>query len=362
MNVFIRVDASITIGTGHVMRCLTLANELRRHKAEVSFICRHLKGDLINYIRSGGFTVYALPYEADSEFFEWLQHNWKQDAEETQNVLKSFNDQIDVLIADHYGIDEKWEWEMYSHTKRVMIIDDLANRKHYCNLLLDQNYYSNLSERYHDLVPSTCKLMLGPAYVLLRDEFKEASRKKRNRTGEIQNILVFFGGTDPTNETHKAIEALSFITKQDLRVNVLVGSSNPNKERIEHYCLQYDHFCFYCQVSNIAEMINQADLVIGAGGTTTWERCYLGVPSMTIVVADNQLELTKAVSKFGATILLGTSIDVEANDIKLKLEELIENPNVVKKLAEMSGKLVSHKDVDQSRVVQMILEENSNDI
>jgi UDP-2,4-diacetamido-2,4,6-trideoxy-beta-L-altropyranose hydrolase len=321
-----------------------------------------MKGDLINYIQSSGFSVYALPYETDSEYFEWLQDNWKQDAEETQNVLKSFNDQIDVLIADHYGIDEKWEWEMYSYTRRIMIIDDLANRKHYCNLLLDQNYYSNLSERYHDLVPSTCKLMLGPAYVLLRDEFKEASRKKRNRTGEILNILVFFGGTDPTNETHKAIKALSFITKQDLRVNVLVGSSNPNKERIEQYCLQYDHFYFHCQVSNIADMISQADIVIGAGGATTWERCFLGVPSMTIVVADNQLEVTKAVSKFGATIHLGMSRNVEANDIKLKLEELLENPNVVKKLAEMSGKLVSHKDVVQSRVVQMILEENTNGI
>lgn len=362
MNVFIRVDASINIGTGHVMRCLTLANQLRKRNAEVSFICRSMRGDLVSFIQKSGFSAISLPYIEGSEYFEWIWGNWEQDAEDTQNVLRQFNDQVDFLIVDHYGIDEKWERTMELYTKRILVIDDLANRKHYCNLLLDQNYYFNLEERYRALVPPVCKLMLGPSYALLRDEFKKALKNKKNRTGEIKNILVFFGGTDPTNETHKTLEAISALTRQDFCVNVIVGASNPSKKQIEKYCLQYDNYFFHSQVSNIAEMINEADVVIGAGGTTTWERCYLGVPSITIVIADNQLEVTKAVSEFGATINLGVSHRVKANDIKLKLEELLESPSVVQKMAEISGKLVSHKDVNQSLAVQMMLEENDNAI
>jgi UDP-2,4-diacetamido-2,4,6-trideoxy-beta-L-altropyranose hydrolase len=361
MNVVFRVDSSVTIGTGHVMRCLTLAKQLKQKNVNISFICRDLEGNLINFIKDHGFAVYVLPKikinETDNnDTFKWYKENWKQDVRETLNIIKAQIRSIDFFIIDHYGIDEKWESKLKPFTKKLMVIDDLANRKHVCDFLLDQNLYLNYQERYKNLVPPECKQLLGPNYVLLREEFIEASRQKRIRNGEIHNILVFFGGTDPTNETVKALDALALLDN-NIKVNVVVGSSNKRKDEIQEYCDRYSNFFFHCQVSNMAELMNEADLAIGAGGTTTWERCYLGLPSITIIVADNQIELTDAVSQFGATINLGFSHEVTSDQIFEVVKDLIKHPKKVQLLSERASKLVNHKVVNTYPVVKAIMEE-----
>ncbi|MED4877004.1 UDP-2,4-diacetamido-2,4,6-trideoxy-beta-L-altropyranose hydrolase [Anoxybacillus geothermalis] len=361
MNVVFRVDSSVTIGTGHVMRCLTLAKQLKQKNVNISFICRDLEGNLINFIKDHGFAVYVLPKirinETDNnDTFKWYKENWKQDVRETLNIIKAQIRSIDFFIIDHYGIDEKWESKLKPFTKKLMVIDDLANRKHVCDFLLDQNLYLNYQERYKNLVPPECKQLLGPNYVLLREEFIEASHQSRIRNGEIHNILVFFGGTDPTNETVKALDALALLDN-NIKVNVVVGSSNKRKDEIQEYCDRYSNFFFHCQVSNMAELMNEADLAIGAGGTTTWERCYLGLPSITIIVADNQIELTDAVSQFGATINLGFSHEVTSEQIFEAVKDLIVHPKKVQLLSERASKLVNHKIVNTYPVVKAIMEE-----
>lgn len=362
MNVVFRVDSSITIGTGHAMRCLTLATQLKQKNANISFICRDLEGNLINFIKNQGFTVYFLPKirmnKADNnDTFKWYKENWQQDVRETLYIIEAYIHSVDFFIVDHYGLDEKWESKLKPFTKKLMVIDDLANRNHICDFLLDQNLYLNYQDRYKNLVPPKCKQLLGPKYVLLREEFIEASRYKRIRTGEIRNILVFFGGTDPTNETTKALDALALLDNDNVKVNVVVGSTNKRKDEIQKYCDRYPNFFFHCQVSNMAQLMNEADLAIGAGGTTTWERCYLGLPSITIIVADNQMELTDAVSKFGATINLGFSHEVTSSQIFEVVKDLIEHPKKVQLLSERASKLVNHKIVNTYPVVQAIMEE-----
>ncbi|WP_044748397.1 UDP-2,4-diacetamido-2,4,6-trideoxy-beta-L-altropyranose hydrolase [Bacillus alveayuensis] len=361
MNVVFRVDSSSAIGTGHVMRCLTLAKQLKQKNANISFICRECKGDLINFIKDNGFTVYILPKimisEADNNaIFKWYKENWKQDVFETQHLLEKHIHSVDFLIVDHYELDEKWESKLKPFTKKLMVIDDLANRKHVCDVLLDQNLYLNYEERYKNLVSSECRQLLGPNYVLLRDEFIEASRQKRIRNGEIHNILVFFGGTDPANETVKALDALVLLDN-NIKINVVVGSSNKRKDEVREYCDRYPNFFFHCQVSNMAELMNEADVAIGAGGTTTWERCYLGLPSITIIVADNQVELTNAVSKFRATINLGFSHEVTSNQIFEAVKDLIEHPKKVQLLSECASKLVNQEIVNTYPVANAIMEE-----
>lgn len=142
----------------------------------------------------------------------------------------------DVLVIDSYAIDIKWESILRLHVKKIMVIDDLANRKHDCDILLDQNEYLNKDKRYEGLVPQNCKLLLGARYAILREEFYKAREKMRLRDGKIKNILVFFGGSDLSNETIKALEAIVLLQRQDIRVNVIVGQSNPNKEAIENFC------------------------------------------------------------------------------------------------------------------------------
>jgi UDP-2,4-diacetamido-2,4,6-trideoxy-beta-L-altropyranose hydrolase len=343
------------------MRCLTLAKQLKQKNANVSFICRDLEGNLISFIKDHGFTVYVLPKikinETDNnDTFKWYKENWQQDVRETLDIVEAHIRSIDFFIIDHYGLDEKWESKLKFFTKKLMVIDDLANRKHACDFLLDQNLYLNYQERYKNLVSPECKQLLGPNYVLLREEFIEASRQKRIRDGKIHNILVFFGGTDPTNETIKALNALALL-ENNIKVNVVVGSSNKRKDAIREYCDPYPNFFFHCQVSNMAELMNEADLAIGAGGTTTWERCYLGLPSITIIVADNQIELTNAVSKFGATINLGFSHKVTSDQIFEAVKDLIEHPKKVQLLSERASKLVNHKIVNTYPVVKAIMEE-----
>ncbi|WP_019551936.1 UDP-2,4-diacetamido-2,4,6-trideoxy-beta-L-altropyranose hydrolase [Propionispira raffinosivorans] len=287
-----RVDSSTQIGSGHLMRCLTLAGQLKKEKEEdIVFISRELEGNLNCLIMQQGYELYVLPkaeVNIELEDYEkWLTVKQPFDAEQTQEVLQ----QLDVayLIVDSYAIDEIWEKVVRPYVKKIMVIDDLANRKHDCNILLDQNYYSDMKTRYNGLVSSACKMLLGPQYALLREEFYEARKKMRVRDGNIKNILVFFGGSDLTNETMKALKALTMFKLSGIQINVIVGKSNPHKGQVEVFCSQYNGIQYFCQVDNIAEFMNEADLAIGAGGTTTWERCFLGLPTIVIAIAENQI-------------------------------------------------------------------------
>ena len=311
MLVVIRADASQSIGSGHIMRCLTLSQRLRLEGAEVSFVCRDLSGNLSEYIQRQGFKVHLLPRDEASDLQLkspeeiWFGPTWLSDADQTMGVLRKYGRRIDWLIVDHYGIDHHWQSHLSKIVDHIMVIDDLANRHHNCDVLLDQNYYYNAVDRYHGLIPNHCSLFLGPQYLLLRDEFYTARKDMKIRTGEVANILVFYGGADTTNETEKCITGLSDYISSKLKINVVTGQSNPNKDRIKDICSSRQNLYYHCQISNIAELMNQADLAFGAGGTTTWERCFLGLPSIVTVTAENQMETTQAVSDQGAIWNLG---------------------------------------------------------
>lgn len=339
MNIFIRTDASIRIGTGHIMRCITLADVLCEKGAKISFICREFPGNLCDFIENKGYKVYRLPY-SETQFndtcqcpshLQWLGVSLEVDAKQTQHVLNS-QQEIDWLIIDHYAIDNQWEIQMRSHVKNIMVIDDLADRPHDCDLILDQNYYENLENRYKSLVPAHCRKLLGPKYILLRPEFQKARKKLKARDGQVRRILIFFGGSDPTNETEKALKAVQLLNRPDIAIDVIIGKTNPHKEKVKYLCSIIPNTTFYYQVSNMAELMSNADLAIGAGGSTLWERCYLGLPTITLVVAKNQLEAVESVSKFGAIWGLGWSNKIDARSLANVIKKAIDNPLILKKI------------------------------
>ncbi len=289
MKVIIRTDASIEIGSGHVMRCLTVAKNLRLNGCEVIFWMLDLPGNLIDYVNSEGFG----------------------------NIFEA--EQADLYIIDHYRIDKEWESKIRVFTKKIAVIDDLANRKHDCELLLDQNALPNFESRYDDLVPDTCVKLLGPKYLIMRDEFIDARRLLRKRQEKIENLLVFMGGSDPTNETIKILEALEDF--QFKHVDVVVGSGNVFKEQILAICEEREYY-YHCQINYMAELMQQADFAIGAGGSTTWERCYVGLPSSSTIVASNQREGTEYVAELGLVINLGWHSDVTSETYKQLLKNL----------------------------------------
>ena len=350
-KVIIRADASTRIGSGHVMRCLTLAEELRDTGAMVSFVSRAHSGNMNGLIRNKGFPCHQLP-EADalgasvenphnprSEYASWLGDSHQRDAKET---IEAFSEiRPDWLIVDHYGLDENWEKIMRPHVGKIMVIDDLADRRHDCDLLLDQNYFANGEKRYDEWVPPSCTKLLGPKYALLRREFREARKNLKKRSGEVKRIFVFFGGSDPENITGLAIEALSDPEFLHLEVDVVIGAQNPNRENVEKLVQNRTRTTLHIQASNMAELMSKADLAIGAGGSTTWERLYLGLPSIVVPIARNQVPSTKDLCYVGAIKSLGRDGEILASCLKEEVSLLLSKPNEVCQMSRTGIKMIS---------------------
>lgn len=296
--VVFRVDASVLTGSGHVMRCLTLAEGLRNAGAAVVFMTRPHKGNLNALIQNKGFELYELSQVSQDyaenatrdEYAAWLGATQEADASETIDILK--DKQPDWLIVDHYAVDECWEKLVRPYAKKIMVIDDLADRKHDCDVLLDQNYVSGYQRRYIGLVPPSCTTLLGPDYALLRKEFAEARKSLKPRDGSVKRIFVFFGGVDHGNMTGNAIEALSAPEFSHIYADVVIGAANPHRDTIATAIEQCPLATLHVQVENIAELMSMADLALCAGGSATWERLCLGLPSLVVTVADNQVQFT----------------------------------------------------------------------
>jgi len=322
MNILIRCDASVHIGTGHVMRCLTLAEELKAQGSSVEFLCTDLPGDLIKFIGDKGFAVFSLKESPD------------KDLQVTEFL--SGKPKYDWIILDNYGYSYENETPVREFTHRLMVIDDLANRRHDCDILLDQNY-SRETKRYDSLVPATCVKLLGPEYALLRNEFAEIRKNVEVRSGSIHKILIFFGGADEDNVTLKAISALKDIPLSGLAVDVVIGLSNPNRSSIERAISETPGATLSVQVSDMAKRMASADLFIGAGGATTWERMSLGLPSIVIIIADNQQKIAEDLARDELIINLGWHEDVTPDIINSSVLSLVNNPE---KLNAMSQRIM----------------------
>ncbi len=282
------------------MRCLTLAESLRQEGAEVMFACRSHPGNLVELLIEKRFEVYQLPLEnfepqghrtakrrvTVEDYSDWLGCSGDQDAQATLNAIGEIR--FDWLIVDHYGLDEYWERKLRPITQKLMVIDDLANRTHDCDLLLDQNYFMNTTLRYDNLIPPSSLRLLGPKYAMLRPEFAEARKQLQPQKGKIRRVFVFFGGVDFDNLTGLTLEALSVPSLRDLEADVVIGMNNPHKAKIEEQVSQRPRTLLHVQVSNMAALMARADLAIGAGGATTWERICVGIPSIVFSLAENQ--------------------------------------------------------------------------
>ncbi|KRE46317.1 UDP-2,4-diacetamido-2,4,6-trideoxy-beta-L-altropyranose hydrolase [Paenibacillus sp. Soil522] len=336
MNCLFRVDSSIQIGTGHVMRCLTLADELSRRGAKVSFVCRTFHSNICVIIENKGYFVHRLTWVSPTEKLDenmnhkhadWLSCRWKDDAELTATIIAKIGETIDWLIVDHYSLDIDWEKHVRPFVNKIMVIDDLANRKHDCDILLDQNLYKNLNSRYNHLVPESCIKLLGLDFCLLRPEFLNKRPELVEKEGKIRTILVCFGGTDPTNETQKVLEAINQSNRTNILIYVIIGINNPNAQKIKKICSNIPNTKLFIQVSKMADMFARADLAICSSGTITWERLCLGLPAVTIAVAENQVEIAKTTSELGIDLYLGISENVQVKHIVEGIEAYSSNPH-----------------------------------
>jgi UDP-2,4-diacetamido-2,4,6-trideoxy-beta-L-altropyranose hydrolase len=342
MRIAIRTDSSHRIGAGHVMRCLTIAKELRIRGAEVLFLCRDLPGNCIGLIRDqAGFAVAVLSRPSGSAagsgssetvLDSWLGTDWAADLEDVSAALAADGSgpgKRDWLVVDHYSLDHRWEIRAREFAARILALDDIADRRHDCDALIDQNYYPDAASRYRGKVPTGCNSLLGPEFALLRPEFHAAAKFPRRRDGSVRRIHVFYGGADPTDETGKAIAVLAGLGRPGLEFDIVVGGLNPRRDRIREACRELPNATFHCDVQNMAELEDRADLCLGAGGTATWERSLLGLPAITTIIADNQAETTLAVAAIGAISCIGHAREATPERLRAALEDLIGRPEAV---------------------------------
>lgn len=343
-RVVIRVDASLLMGSGHVMRCRTLARQLRRNGADVLLICRQQPGDLIALLEQE-FAVLALPElflrgmkhsespssDARQLYRTWLGCTQDQDASESLAILAEAGlPSPDWLVVDHYGLDVCWQQHFLgglastSHT-RLLVIDDLADRQHIADILLDQNFFAGIThQRYQGLLLKKSIQLLGPKYALLSSEYAILHSLLPART-TLRRILIFFGGVDADNATSWALKALMDPHFAHLEVDIVLGHHAPHRvcvaELVTHRPLTTLHEPLPC----LAGLMARADLAIGAGGSTTWERACLGLPSIVLTLSANQSAINQALASEKLIISLGESAMEESTSLHDALLMLLNN-------------------------------------
>jgi len=359
MQVAFRADASLQMGSGHVMRCLTLADALKAQGAECHFISREHPGHLLELIRQRGHEVNSLVApvfppqaatkgilnaeripEQESIHAAWLGSTWQTDVQETATILATL--QPDWLVVDHYALDQRWEEALAPHYRKLLVIDDLADRSHRCDMLLDQNWFGeDTPQRYRNLVPSHCKCQLGPEYALLKPEYAQLRESMPPRDGTVRRILVFLGGSDATNQTSKVLEALMEPSFAHLQVDVVIGQNHPDIECVAAQAATRPGTTLYQDLPTLAPLMVRADLMISAGGSTTWERMCLGLPAIVISVAANQTPTNLALVNAGYIVFLGDKNEVISADIAKAVIRCLESPAALKAQSRLCQKLVA---------------------
>jgi UDP-2,4-diacetamido-2,4,6-trideoxy-beta-L-altropyranose hydrolase len=290
--------AAPDIGGGHALRCLTLAHELARGGAEIIFVC-------------DADTIAIVPALARCQFL-WFDVGSAEATTPLAAIAAHWADGADACIVDDYAIAGDQERELRGSAPVTMVIDDLANRRHDCDLLLDQNL-GRASADYAGLVPAHAQLLCGPRFALLRPEFGAArseALQRRQTTTSAERVLISFGLTDAGGLTLKVAQALC-TGAQALQFDVVIGASAASRPALERLALRQSHVTVHVDPQDLAGLMVRADIAVGAAGTTSWERCCLGLPSLVTIVADNQRGSAQALAAAGAAEILQPAAGLE---------------------------------------------------
>lgn len=355
MKVAFRVDAGTAIGSGHLSRCLTLAEELITNGVtQCFFIMRAHKGSYAELITKKGYEVKLLPLEISpnysANYEQWVGANLDQDAHDALEYLSALDfGKSDWLIIDHYGIDHQFEEVVGSLQLSIGVIDDLVNRRHKCDLLIDQTC-GRMPTEYNGLVPNNCNIMAGSDYCMLRPEFqelREEARLRRKTFTKLESLFINFGSTDPTNATTPILNILNALElNDDIKLVVAVGSGTPQLAEIRNTISKSKYIVeLHVDANNMSELMLRTDVAIGAAGATTWERSALGLPSILIKTAENQNTVIDRAINLGIAIQFG----IETKETSEVLQSCFDA--VVNNYSDMSEKCFALVDTNGTKKI-----------
>ena len=319
MKAVIRADASQKIGGGHIMRCLTLADILSENGWQCSFAVNHETIETVPLLKASQHHILLLNTEFKNE----------------TELIKQHIDSCNWMIVDHYGLDREFQEQAREFSENILVIDDLANRAHDCDILLDQTH-GRKEYDYKNVLPKKTKLLLGSNYALLRPDFaklRATAKNKRSNHSNLKRILVSMGASDPHGIN---VKILKVIQKEnlDLIIDVAIGNGDPKKMGLTQIA---DHMKqevkFHSFKSNIAKLMLDADLAIGAAGSTSWERCCLGLPTLMIITAENQQKIANELTRIGAVECLCHVTEFDEKLLIDKLKYFANNPELLVKMA-----------------------------
>ena len=318
MRIVFRLDASVRIGNGHLARCLTLADEFKALGSEIIFICRPESDQDYEILFATDHKVKLLQKKTNTEinkasYESWLSVDWEQDVNEVIQIIDGID--VDLLIVDHYGIDTHWHSKVRDYCKKIFIIDDLANRHLDCDFLLNSSFINNDKDYTKFISKKDYVSFLGPNYALIDPKFSNLrlqAKKKREHTSSIQEILIFMGSMDPDNYSSLAINTINQVDwKQNIKVNCVLDSNSPSLEKVTNDIDSLElEVSIHSNISDMETLIYNADLAIGSGGNSAWERCVLGLPSFLTSIAPNQKRNIKGITESGAACFWGSTEDL----------------------------------------------------
>lgn len=334
MRIVFRVDASLEIGSGHVTRCLTLAQALRDGGCQVMFVCRDCPGNMCNLIAGHAFSLVRLPMVPTANAAQIPTATPDEpvrvanigapadvDAQATREAIAAWGG-ADWLVVDQYSLDHLWERSLRLAVPRIMVIDDLADRPHDCDLLLNQNIAPE-AHRRHAAIAEASTLLLGPKYALLQPDYETLHALTPLREGRIRRILIYFGAADRDNLTSRALAAFLGLERHDVEVDVVVHEGSPHLQGIKRQITGHSNITLHAPLPTLARLMARADIAIGACGTTAWERLCVGLPALVITLAENQRSISRELHARGLIRELGDVTTVRNADIARVLDELL---------------------------------------
>lgn len=302
----------------------------------LAFAARQLSENLAAKVRDGGHDLIEIPTQLMVD-------------EEVAHLRMARTSGWDLVLVDHYGLGEIWHRQAASLGHVIAAVDDLASERQHVALLVNQNLGFN-AEEYQDLVPSDCELLLGPTYAMLRPEFKAMRGRTPRVRRQLSRVLIFLSGGDPDAVTTRVVEALLPL---GIPADVVIGAANPDAERLTRLASDHRSVTIYRDTDRIANLMAHADLAIGAPGSSSWERCALGLPAILVILAPNQARLAAALEQAGAATVLGWQHAVTGEQLASAVEMLRTAPSA---LTEMSSRAAALCDGRGARRVADALE------